>query len=99
MWLVDDLAKVDGLVRDVFGVLSAGPTLCVGERMGVDFPYSREEVWEWVLTALGWTRNGSAPGPDGISYRLIKAVRGKRLGGKLVVEVVDNLIGGVIPPA
>ena len=49
--------------------------------------------------ALGRTRNWSAPGPDGISYRLIKAVRNTRLGQELVGEVVDNLMSGIIPPA
>ena len=57
------------------------------------------EVWRWVLSALGRTKNGSAPGTDGISYRLIKEVRDTRLGQELVDEVVDNLVNGVIPPA
>ena len=43
-------------------------------------------------------KNGSAPGPDGIRHRLIKAVLDMRLGRELVGEVVDNLVGGVIPP-
>ena len=72
---------------------------CVGGGLGVDFPYNRVEVWRWVLSALGHTKNGSAPGPDGISYHLIKAVRDTRLGQELVDEVVDNLIFGIIPPA
>ena len=38
-------------------------------------------------------------GPDGIGYRLIKAVRDMRLGKEQVDEVVDNLVAGVIPPA
>ena len=67
--------------------------------MGADFPYSRIEVRRWVLAALGRTKNGSAPGPDGISYRLIKAVRDTRLGRELVDEVVDCLVHGVIPSA
>ena len=52
-----------------------------------------------MLRALGRTKNGSAPGPDGIGYRLIKAVRDMRLGRERVDEVVDNLVRGVIPPA
>ena len=43
------------------------------------------------------TKNGSAPGPDGISYRLIKAIRDTRLGRELIEEVVDCLQAGVIP--
>ena len=99
VWLEGDGAKVSGLVRDVFGVLAGVPALSVGEGLQEDFPYSREEVRVWVLRALGRTKNGSAPGPDGISYRLIKAVRDTRLGRELVGEVVDNLISGVIPEA
>ena len=65
----------------------------------VGFAYDVGEVRKWVLSALGRTKNGSAPGRDGISYRLIKAVRDTRLGRELVDEVVDNLVRGVIPPA
>lgn len=35
---------------------------------------SREEIEHSVRRALGRTKNGSAPGSDGISYRLIKAI-------------------------
>ena len=99
MWLDGDGAKVDGLVRDVFGVPVEDPVPWVGEGLLVDFPYSRDEVRGWVLRALGRTKNGSAPSPDGIRFRLIKAVRNTRLGQELVGEVVDNLMSGVIPPA
>ena len=64
----------------------------------MEFPNDRVEVRKWVLSALGRTKNKSAPGPDGFSYRLIKAVRNTRLGHELVDEVVDNLVYGVIPP-
>ena len=60
----------------------------------MDFPYSRKKLRRWVLGALGVTKNRSAPGPDGIGYRLIKAVRDTRLGRELVDEVVDNLVAG-----
>ena len=52
-----------------------------------------------MLAALGRTKNGSAPRPDGISYHLIKALCDTRLGRELVDEVVDCLVHGVIPPA
>ena len=98
LWLEGDGAKVDGLVRDVFGVPAGEPLPWVGEGLQVNFPYSRDEVRGWVLRALGRTNNGSASGPDGISYKLIKAVRDTRLGQELVGEVVDNLVSGVITP-
>ena len=99
VWLDGDGEKVGGLVRDVFGLPAVDPAPWIGEGLGVDFPYSRVDVRRWVLAALGRTKNGSAPRPDGISYRLIKAVRDSRLGWELVDEVVDCLVCGVIPSA
>lgn len=49
-----------------------------------------------MRSALGRTQNGSAPGPDGIGHRLIKAVQDTRLGYELFKEVVDYLARGVI---
>ena len=89
---------MDGLVRDVFGLPATDPVPLVEGGLGVEFPYSRREVRGWVLSALRRTKNGSAPGPDGISYQLIKAVWNTKLGRELVDEVVDNLVCGVIPP-
>ena len=98
VWLEGDGAKVDGLLRDVFGPPAADTAPWIGEGLGADFPHSREKMRGWVLSALGRTKNGSSPGPDGISYQLIKAVRDMRLGRELVKEVVNNLVRGVIPP-
>ena len=42
-WLVEDGAKVDGLVRDVFGVPGADPELWVGG------------VWGWASPTM-WGR-------------------------------------------
>ena len=50
-----------------------------------------------VRQTLGKTKNGVAPGPDGISYRLIKAIQDMRLRSELIGEVVDCLHCGVIP--
>lgn len=61
------------------------------------FPLSRNDLHVSVLTALGDKKNGSAPGPYGISYRLINAVKDMRLGWDLIEEIVDNLLAGVIP--
>ena len=91
-WLVDNVAKVDGLVRDVFGVPGEDHAPWVGEGLAAVFTYSCGEVRGWVLRALRRTKNGSAHGPDGISYQLIKAVRDTRLEAELVEEVVDNLV-------
>ena len=51
----------------------------------------------WVRDALSGTKNNSAAGPDGIGYRLIKAVRDTRLGNELLGEIVAALSGGYIP--
>ena len=44
VWLVGDMGKVDGLMRDVFGLPTGDPAPLVGEALGADFPYSRGEV-------------------------------------------------------
>ena len=62
-------------------------------------PASQDEIETAVRRALGRTKDGSAPGPDGVGYRLIKAVRDTRLKGELIEEIVDYLACGVIPPA
>ena len=50
-----------------------------------------------MLGGLRGTKYNSAPGPDGVGYWLIKAVRDTRLGQELVEEVVDSLVEGEIP--
>ena len=99
-WLDGDAEKVRCLVSEVFrGVGGVDGGWSRGAVGDVEFPMSREEVGSSVRRALGRTKNGSAPGPDGISYRLIKSVRDTRLGRELVEEDVDYLVQGVIPPA
>jgi len=56
-----------------------------------------EEMVDRVERALMGTKNSSAPGPDGISYRLIKAIKDTPLEQGLLQEVVENLLKGVIP--
>ena len=53
-------------MRNVFGVPGVDPLPLVGEGLEEVFPFSQEEVRGWVLHALRHTKNGSAPGPDGI---------------------------------
>ena len=50
-----------------------------------------------VIKALSGTSNSSAPGPDGVSYKLLKAIKDTRLGKDVVEEVATNLIRGKIP--
>ena len=52
---------------------------------------------EWVRRALSGTKNNSAAGPDGVGYRMIKAVRDTKLGIEVLGEVVAALRGGYIP--
>ena len=97
MWVDRDEEKVGCLVLEVFEVPSEG--VLSEARVWGRCPMSREVLECFVRRALGKTKNGSGPGPDGISYRLIKSVRDTRLGRELVDEVVDNLWRGVIPAA
>ena len=94
-WLEFEKDKLDGLVRDLFGEDAAQASMVVGE--GEECPYSEDRVMEWVRSALSGTKNNSAAGPDRVGYRLIKAVRDKRLGIEVLGEVVAALRGGYIP--
>ena len=84
-----------GLVRDLFGEEAAQDA--VGMREREDCAYDADEVMGWVRSTLSGTKNNSAAGPDGVGYRLIKAVRDTRLGIELLGEVVAALRGGYIP--
>ena len=86
---------MDGLVRDLFGEESARETVVMEE--GGECPYSGDQVMEWVQAALSGTKNNSAAGPDGVGYRLIKAVRDTRLEREVMGEIVATLWGGYIP--
>ena len=67
-----------------------------GEEAG---GYSLEELKGKMRKALRGTSNRSAPGPDGISYRFIKAVLDTKLGEEVVGEVAEPLRAGRIPEA
>ena len=95
MWLGSERDKVDGLVRALFGREKAQTAMVVGE--GEECPYSKDEVMEWVRGTLSRTKNNPAASPDGVGYRLIKAVRDTRLGTEVLGEVVSALRGGYIP--
>ena len=94
-WLESDGDKVDGLVRDLFGEEAAQNAIGMGECG--ECPYGKDEVMEWVRNALSGTKNNSAARPDGVGYRLIKAIRDTRLDSKLLGVVVTALRGGYIP--
>ena len=94
-WLESEEDKVDRVVRDLFGGEAAQDAMDVGDRG--ECPYGADEVMEWVCDALFRTKNNSAAGPDGVGYRLIKAIRDTRLGNELLGEVVSALRGGYIP--
>ena len=95
IWLESERDKVDGLVRDLFGEEAAQVSVVVGG--GEECPYSEDEVMEWVRNALSGTKNNSAAGPDGVRYRMIKAVRDTKLGIEVLGEVVAAMRGGYIP--
>ena len=98
-WLEADGEKVRCLMSEVFGRSDEGR---VDEVGGVDYgecPLSWDEIELAVRRVLGKTKNRSAPGPDGVGYRLITAFRDTRLRRELIEEIVENLPLGVIPPA
>ena len=47
----------------------------------------------WVCSALSGTKNNSAAGPDGVGYRLIKAVWDTGMGTKVLEEVAGHAGG------
>ena len=95
VWLESDEDRVRCLVSEVFVVPVNASKL---GPWGVEgCPMSKEDLEESVRRALGRTKNRSATGPDGISYRLIKAIRDIRLGRELIEEVVGCLHAMVIP--
>jgi len=94
-----DEKKMTGLVKDHFSWRE--------DRRGVEEVKKEEEereptdrqkqLEEEVRKALSKTSNSSAPGPDGIGYRLIKMVMRTKLGDELMREVAGNLARGRIP--
>ena len=60
-------------------------------------PNTINEMALKVRTALSSTSSSSSPGPDGISYRPIKAIKDTVLGDSLFKEIGEVLITGRIP--
>ena len=94
-WLESERDKVDRLVRDLFGEEAAQVSVVV--RRDKECLYSEDKVMEWVRSVLSGMKNNSAAGPDGVGYRMIKAVRDTKLGMEVLGEVVTALRGGYIP--
>ena len=91
-----DEQKADGLVRDLFGWNEES------ERKGPQesAEYGQDEIQdmeERVRRTLMGTQNSSALGTDGISYRLVKAIKDTPLGEELVNEVAVQFLEGTIP--
>ena len=83
---------MDGLISDVF-------SWDAGEASGnaggwVECPYDDEVVIEWVWDTLTGTKNNSATGPDGVAYKLIKAIRDTKQWTEVLGEIVATLRGG-----
>ena len=72
-WLESEADKVGGLVKDLFGEEEA--QVVTGAEGDGECPYGEEEMIGWVRDALSGRKNNSAAGPDGVGYKLIKAVR------------------------
>ena len=91
--------KVEGLVRDLFrwgeGLIDLKGIETDQREWGVE---EVEKMKALVEKALMGAKNSSAPGPDGVSYRLIKAVRDTPLGQGVIKEVVESLLEGRTPP-
>ena len=94
--LETDEQKADGLVRDLFGWNEESEVDGIQESV----EYVQEETQameERVRRGLMGTKNSSAPGPDCISYRLIKAVKDTALGEEVINAVAIQLLEGTIP--
>ena len=86
----------DGLVRDLIGWNEESEV--EGPQESVEYGQDEiQDMEERVRRALMGTKNSSAPGPDGISYRLIKAIKDTPLGVELGNEVAVQLLEGAIP--
>ena len=91
--------KAEGLIRDNFVWNKEGGK---GDKEVEDADNEEvekedlEKIVKKVETVLNGTQNSSAPSPDSISYRFIKAVKDTIQGKKVLEEMVHNLIKGII---
>jgi len=97
---IEDDEKKNGLFKDHFGCRSEGRKVkeeeadrVINRATGI----RQEEIELWIRKNLGETSNKSAPGPNGIEYRIIQRVLNIKLGRELIREVAGNLSKGKIP--
>jgi len=99
--LKTDSEKLNGLIRDHFGWRNEGRKVDEEEEEKERYSgltsINQEKMEKLVRKALAGTSNKSAPGPDGIGYKLIKQVLNLKLGSELIREVAENLTNGTIP--
>ena len=57
----------------------------------------KQELLTKVHIALSGTSNTSAPSPDGISYKTLKAANKTPLGRALMAQVAQQLAAGTVP--
>ena len=90
--------KLEVLVRDLFswreGMMDLKETEIATREWGVK---EVEKMKALVKKMLMGTKNSLAPGPDGVSYGLIKAVRDTPLGQGVIKEVAESLLEGRTP--
>ena len=67
------------------------------EEITMGSGYNVEKMLEKVYTLLSGTSNSSAPGPDRVSYNILKMAIKTYLGEQLMVQVATNRIVGSIP--
>ena len=90
--------KVEGLVRDLFswreGMIDLEETETATREWRVEEVKKMKALVKKVFMG---TKNSSALGPDGVSYRLIKSVRDTPLGQGVIREVAESLLEGRTP--
>ena len=94
--LVTDKQRSNGLVKDLFGWNDEWEK--DGSPDSSEYEYKEiDDMEDRVRRALMGTKNSSAPGPDGLSYRLIKVIRNTCLGEELISEGALHLWECTIP--
>lgn len=91
-WLDTNGDKVRGLVSDLFREAGTADTMTGGDRQ-TGCTASIEVVRGWVRKALGRTKNYSTAVPNRVGYKLLKAVRDTKVGGEVLIVVIQAPCG------